>query len=286
MTDFSFRSETARLAEVLLCRPDHYRWIPTNAVAVETLAGGATADVAAATAQHAELVDALTGAGATCRFLDPEPHLPYQVYTRDSSQLTPWGPVLTQLRMRQRRGEYASVLAFYESVGQPIWRYATHGTIEGGDIALVRPGLALVGCSGGRTDLDGATQFAGWFEAEGWEVVIVPFAEHFLHLDVIFTMAADGIAVACLDVLDDGLVARLRAEGLALVPTTYKEAMALSGNVLALGDDRVISPRHSAALNARLRAEGLTVLDPELDVFTRGGGGAHCLTMPLRREPH
>jgi len=284
MTDFSFRSETERLTEVLVCRPDHYRWIPTNAVAVETLAGGAVADRAAAVAQHTELVDALVGAGVTCRFLEPEPHLPYQVYTRDSSQITPWGPVLTQLRMPQRRGEYAAVLAFYETAGQPIWRYATHGTIEGGDIALVRPGLALVGCSGGRTDLDGATQFARWFEAEGWEVWIVPFAEHFLHLDVIFCMVADGLAVACLDVLDDDLVDRLRAVGLTLVPATYKEVMALSSNVLALGDDRVISPRHSTGLNTRLRAEGLTVLDPELDVFTRGGGGAHCLTMPLRRE--
>lgn len=283
MTDFSFRSETGRLTDVLLCRPDHYRWIPTNAIAVETLAGGHAVDLAVAAAQHAELVDALTGAGVACHFLEPEPHLPYQVYTRDSSQLTPWGPVITQLRMPQRWGEYASVLAFYEAAGQPVWRFATHGTIEGGDIALVRPGLALVGCSGVRTDLDGARQFAGWLEAEDWEVVVVPFAEHFLHLDLLFCMAAEGLAVACLDVLDGALVDRLRAEGLTLVPISYKEAMALSGNVLALGGHRVVSARRAAGLNARLRAEGLTVLDPELDAFTRGGGGVHCLTMPLRQ---
>lgn len=47
---------------------------------------------------------------------------------------------------------------------------------------------------------------------------------------------------------------------------------------------RVISARHSARLNAALRAEGITVLDPELRVITRGGG-AHCMTMPLRRDP-
>jgi arginine deiminase len=33
-----------------------------------------------------------------------------------------------------------------------------------------------------------------------------------------------------------------------------------------------------------MRAHGLEVLDPELDAFTLGGGGAHCLTQPIRRE--
>jgi arginine deiminase len=37
-------------------------------------------------------------------------------------------------------------------------------------------------------------------------------------------------------------------------------------------------------VNAALRAEGITVFDPELDEFARGGGSVHCMTMPLRRE--
>jgi arginine deiminase len=46
----------------------------------------------------------------------------------------------------------------------------------------------------------------------------------------------------------------------------------------------VISARGSSALNAALRAEGLSVLDPDLSLFTAGGGGPHCLTCPLQRE--
>ena len=34
-----------------------------------------------------------------------------------------------------------------------------------------------------------------------------------------------------------------------------------------------------------MRARGLEVLDPDLSVFTAGGGGAHCLAQALRREP-
>ena len=39
--------------------------------------------------------------------LDPDEALPYQVYARDSSFMTPWGAVVTQMHQWWRRGEYA-----------------------------------------------------------------------------------------------------------------------------------------------------------------------------------
>lgn len=284
MAAFAFSSETGALREVLLCRPDNYDWLPLNAIAVETIAEGHELEREAAQAQYGEMVAALENAGVACRYLEPEPHLQYQVYTRDSSQVTPWGPVLTQLCKTERRGEYAAVLAFYQAAECPIWRYSTAGTLEGGDIHLIRPGLACVGYSGVRSDLRGARQFAGWLEDEGWEVRLQPFAPHFLHLDVLFCMAAEGLAVACEEVLDESFLAWLRDHGTRWIPVPYKSAMQLGCNLLALGQGQVISPRHNTDLNAALRAEGLEVLDPELDLFTRGGGGVHCMTMPLRRD--
>ena len=55
-------------------------------------------------------------------------------------------------------------------------------------------------------------------------------------------------------------------------------------NGVALGDDCVLSTAESKDLNERLRALGLTVYDPELAMFTLGGGGAHCLMQAIRRE--
>ncbi len=185
--------------------------------------------------------------------------------------------------MPQRRGEYASVLRFHQQTG--FWRYASAGTCEGGDIHIIRPGLLLIGHSGVRTDLAGARQLAEWFEAQGWEVRLQPFAEHFLHLDVLFCMATDHLAVCCTEVLGEAFTDWLAAHDIAVIEASYSEVMAMSCNILALGDGRVISPRHSARLNARLREAGLTVLDPPLDVFAAGGGSVHCLTMPLKREP-
>ena len=38
------------------------------------------------------------------------------------------------------------------------------------------------------------------------------------------------------------------------------------------------------SLNARLRAHGFTVYDPDVTMFTMGGGGVHCMCQPLRRD--
>ncbi len=277
-------SETGRLTDVLLCRPDFYDWQPTNVIAQRTLASGQGFDRQALARQYDEMIDALRGAGVTCHFLEPEPHLPYQVYTRDSSQVTPWGPVVMQMFRPQRRGEYASVIRFYAG-HDGVHDYATDGTVEGGDIQIIRPGLLIVGHSGERTNEAGARQFARRFRDAGWTVRLEPFPEHFLHFDVMFAMVADGLALACTEVLPVDFLDFVRAQGIRLLPVSYKEAMDGMGcNVLALGEGRVISPRHGARVNAMLRAEGLSVLDPELDIFTRGGGSVHCMTMPLRRE--
>ncbi len=281
---FRVDSETGRLRDVLLCRPDFYQWIDTNAVAHATLATGAANDAARLRAQYGELEAALSQAGVALHYTVPEPQLPYQVYTRDSSQTTPWGPVLTTLAMPQRRGEYASLIKFHAG-HDGFFEYTSDGTVEGGDIHIVQPGLLMIGHSGVRTSEAGAAQFAGFFEAQGWETKLVPFAAHFLHLDVLFCMAAPRLAVACIDVLGEDFAQFLADRQIRVIRATYQEVMAMSCNLLALGGDRVISPAHSVRLNEALRAEGIEVLDPALDEFARGGGSVHCMTMPLLRDP-
>ncbi|PWC26939.1 dimethylarginine dimethylaminohydrolase family protein [Teichococcus aestuarii] len=284
MSNWHVASETGVLTDVLVCPPDHYRWIPTNSIARRTLSENRqTPAPAHLAAQHAELVAAMQEAGVTIHRLTPEPHLPYMAYTRDSVVMTHRGAVLCQLERPQRRGEYAALIDFHAAHGSAFWRKSSAGTLEGGDIHILRPGLALIGHSGGRTDEAGAEQFAGWLRAEGWEVRLEPFDEHFLHLDVLFCMAAPGLAVACTEVLDDTLLGWLADHGIRCIPVSYREVMQLGCNVLALGGGRVISARGNQGLNAALRAEGLTVLDPELSLFTLGGGGPHCLTCPLAR---
>jgi N-dimethylarginine dimethylaminohydrolase len=143
----------------------------------------------------------------------------------------------------------------------------------------------LIGVSGVRSDPDGARQFAEWFEAEGWECHVTPFPDHFLHFDTLFSMAAEGLAVACTDVIADATLDWLKAQRIETIPVSYKEASRAATNMLAVGNDTVISPRENERINAALRAAGLRVLDPSYRLFTMGGGSVRCTSMPLRRLP-
>lgn len=278
-------SEHGRLLEVLLCPPDNFRWLPTSAISRATLESGRTYDPAAARRQHAELVSAYEGAGVGCNFLAPDPALPYQVFARDSSAMTPWGTVVTQLKQSWRRGEYAPVIRFYEEAGIPIWRMITAGALEGGDVIVVEPGSVLIGSGEERTEEAAARQLAAWFEAEGWEARVEPIPARFVHLDVLVAVLAERLAAVCTDVVPSGLLKWLRVRRFELVDLPAADAFALGVNAISLGADRVLSGAGATRLNEELRARGIEVLAPELDAFTLGGGGAHCLGQALRREP-
>ena len=112
-------SEYGLLTDVLLARPDHFHWLPTSSISKATLASGATFDRELMLRQHAEMVDAYAGAGVAVHWLDADEQLPYQVFARDSSVMTPYGAVVTQMAQWWRRGEYAPVIRFYQEHGHP-----------------------------------------------------------------------------------------------------------------------------------------------------------------------
>ena len=65
----------------------------------------------------------------------------------------------------------------------------------------------------------------------------------------------------------------------------YQDTMELGCNVMALGSDKILSTARSVDLNAKLRARGFEVSNPDMSMFTIRGGGIHCMAMPLRRDP-
>src|SRR5919106_3412516 len=277
-------SEYGELREVLLGPPENFRCLPTSAISKATLESGAVFDPEAARAQHAELVAAYEGAGVTVHRLDPDPHLPYQVFARDSSVMTPGGAIVTQPAQQWRRGEYAPVIRFYQSNEIPIRGMITAGSLEGGDVTIVEPGCMLIGNGEERTQIQAADQLAGWLRDDGWEVRIEPIPGQFVHIDVLVSILAPKLAAVCVEAASGGLVAWLRAKGFEILEVSLEDAFRLGVNAMSLGSDRVISTRHSERLNEAMRARGLEVLDPDLSAFTAGGGGAHCLAQALRRD--
>lgn len=277
-------SDYGVLRDVALRSPEHFGWFGANAVAKETLRKGVTFDAQLAADQHAAFVAAFEDAGVRVHMVDPDPALRYHVYTRDPAIVTPWGVLIGQMQREQRRGEVAPTVRFHQETGIPIWNWVTAGSLEGGDVHLLRPGVAAIGVSGNRTTPAAAEQVKAWFEAEGWECRIVPIAEHFLHLDLLISMVNEDLALVCTDVVETEIVDWLKSLGIQPVSTTYAEAMKLAGNCLSLGDDRVISSAEAEQANAQLRSLGIKVYNPALTMFTLAGGGPRCLSQPLRRD--
>ena len=285
LSQWGCNSEYGNLTDVLLGPADNYKWLPTSSISKATLKRGDAFDKQLAMKQHREMVDAYESAGVKVHWLEPDEDLPYQVYARDSSFMTPYGAVVTQMAQWWRRGEYGPVVRFYMEKGIPIYDMVTAGSFEGGDFDIIEPGCVLIGWCGERTQEQSANQVRRWFEKEGWEVRIAPIAEHYVHIDLMVCMLAEKLCAVCPDTTDPEIMAWLKSKKIELVEVNYQDTMALACNVMSLGNDKILAPAHAKDLNAKLRAHGFEVLDPEVDVFTRGGGGVHCMAQALRRDP-
>ncbi|MGB1512067.1 MAG: arginine deiminase family protein, partial [Paracoccaceae bacterium] len=80
------------------------------------------------------------------------------------------------------------------------------------------------------------------------------------------------------------VVDHLKAWGFSFVDVPYREAKNLGVNLVALGNHKVLSMQGANELNAKMRALGFEVYDPDMSMFTLGGGGVHCLSQALCRD--
>jgi N-dimethylarginine dimethylaminohydrolase len=285
LTRWGVDSEYGRLRDVLVGPIDHFNWQAGNAVAQRSERVGLQFDFGTARSQYREMLDIYRQAEVNIHTLLPDPLLPYQIFARDSSAMTPWGAVILQPQKAYRRGEYAACLRFYLDEEIPIYDLITAGNVEGGDFMVLKPGVAVCGYSGERSIEPAVRQLQSWFEAEGWEMHTYAFDSHFLHLDVQMGMIAEGLAVVCLEAVEPELVEWLRSRRIRAIPISYGDAMQLGSNVVALGNERVLVPSSSKNLIAACRAEGLKVYDPDVSMIGNGGGAVHCMCQALKRDP-
>ncbi|GAA4003370.1 dimethylarginine dimethylaminohydrolase family protein [Sphingomonas humi] len=273
----------SRLHDVLLASPRHLAIVPCNKVSEDALEKGQSSCGVRASEQHRRLSDALAAAGVRVRTVRPVGGLADLAFTRDTSLMTPWGLIGLRPGAVHRRAEVDAVLDTVRAAGLPVLGRITEGRIEGGDICLLRPGHLVIGLSGLRTDLAGATALARWFELRGWTVTTTPVDPDLLHLDTHFCMAGPDHALACVEKLQPDFVAMIESLGIELLAVTPEEVLALGCNILALGDRRIISTGSAPRVDDLLRQRGYAVEAVSLDEFTQCGGGVHCLTMPLHR---
>lgn len=287
--DWGIDNEYGRMRDVLLGKPEYFRWVDAGAITQRVLNNAAELGVEfnlqTAMAQHAEMVRVYEEEGVNCHFIDADEVLHRNFFARDSSAMTPFGAIICHMQLKCRRADYVTAIRFYQDNDIPIFNMVSAGHFEGGDFCIIEPGAVLIGWCGERSEEAGAKQVAGWMRQQGWEAVVAPIPAHFIHMDALVVPIAPKLAVACLDALEDWVIDWLRGRGFEFVDVPYRDcAMNLGVNLVCLGDNRILSMAGSAELNERLSALGFKVHAPDMSMFTLNGGGVHCLSQVLCRE--
>lgn len=284
---WSVTAQTGVLTDVLLGKPDYFRWVPLNSISAVNQANqeqmGYRFDIQKAMQQHQSMVEAYEHNDVRCHFVEGDEGLPSSVFTRDSSFMTPWGAVIASVQTPPRRQDYSVVSEFYHRADIPIWKWITADHFEGGDFVIVKPGVALLGWAGDRSTKIGAEQVARWLNNEGWEAFIVPIPPQFVHMDAVVVMLEENLALVCEDALPKYAIEWLDRQGIKRIIVPYADCVNLGGNVVSMGHKRILSMAHNININARLNEAGFEVTAIEYDMFALGGGGVHCSCHELRR---
>lgn len=236
-------------------------------------------------AQHRGLVDALRAEGVEVVFVegDAPPHLTRPIYTRDPLVTVPGGAIIGRMAPAMRRGEEPLVTRAVAAAGMPILRTITGtGLVEGGSLVKLRPDVAAYGTSI-RCNEEGARQLRAALADLGIELIVVPMAGWSIHLDGHLGMLAPDAALVEVNGLPYWFLDRMRALGIEVIPCPEGEEWAI--NSLALAPGRILMCDRYPRTRELLERRGMEVVAIPYDEIQKGGGGVHCSTMELVRDP-
>jgi N-dimethylarginine dimethylaminohydrolase len=271
------------LRTVLLCPPDYYEELTISEIAHRSVDAGDKVDLALAKTMHVELVDALASAGIGIFWEEAQPEHHWQVFTRDFGVNTPVGPLIGTFKYEARWSDEEYAIEAFERMGAAICGRVLHGAVEGGDSWMLDEKTLVIG-SGNRSTIPGIENAAEILKPFSIDVLPVEFLAKWNHLDVIFSVIAEKACLYCREGLPGEFVRYLERQGWNMIQVPIEEVMRTGCNVLALGDDRILSFAENGTVNRMLEAEGFTIYAPHLREFTKMGGGPHCLTFEIQRE--
>jgi N-dimethylarginine dimethylaminohydrolase len=206
-------------------------------------------------------------------------------YTRDPLIMVKGGAIVCRMGARIRRGEELAITRTLARIGVPILRTLSgEALMEGGSFAWIDSKTAVIGC-GVRVNREGAAQVAEVLKRQGVELIVIDLVGYDIHIDGSFQMIDKDLALIDPTGLPYSFLERLKALGVRSVEIEPADDKWIV-NSLAVAPGKIIMPE--GATNRTLDAlakHGVSWTTIPYGKMQLNGGGIHCSTTPLIRDP-
>lgn len=243
-------------------------------------------DIATMQAQHDGLAAALEAEGVEVhRVTGVADGRLKSCYTRDPFIMVPGGAIIGRMGPRIRRGEELAITRTLAALGVPILRTLSGTALfEGGSFAWIDAKTAVIGCSV-RVNREAARQIGEVLAPLGVELLVIDLPGYDIHIDGAFLMIDRGLALIDPQGLPFSFLDDLRRRGIRTIEKGPSDSSWIV-NSLAVAPGRLIMPEGASNRTLdRLAAEGVSWTTIPYSEMQLNGGGIHCSTTPLIRDP-
>ncbi|AST90227.1 dimethylarginine dimethylaminohydrolase family protein [Sutcliffiella cohnii] len=270
-------SEYDPLKRVIVCEP-HYMTIRDVINETQKKFKDEGIHIEKAVEQHYKFVQTMREHDIEVILLPYHKKFPEQVFTRDIGFTLGQTTFVAKMASEVRKGE-EDVLKQWLDDEEISYFNLLEDRIEGGDVIIDRD-TVYVGLSD-RTNEKAVEHLKGLLS--DFDVKGIPFIETFLHLDCVFNVVSPDVALIYPEALTKEDI-ELFSSRYELIEVSKDEQFTLGTNVLAIGNNKIISLPVNKKVNEQLRNKGFEVIEVDITEIIKSGGSFRCCTMPLLRS--
>ncbi len=206
-------------------------------------------------------------------------------YTRDPFIMVNGGAIVCRMGARVRRGEELAITRTLANLGVPILRtLSSNALMEGGSFAWINEKTAVIGC-GIRVNREGAEQVGEVLKRQGVELLIIDLVGYDIHIDGSFLMIHKDLALINPTGLPYSFLQELKSRGVDSIEIDHRDNDWIV-NSLAIAPGKLIMPQGAGEQTLEaLSKRGVSWTIVDYEKMQLNGGGIHCSTTPLIRDP-
>jgi len=288
------QSEMGRLRMVMVSRPSDNEASPDVRDNPHFFASqGVFPNLELMRKQHREMVKVLEDFGAEVVYFDPQPETigPYgrlrMLWAPASAFVINGGAIMPRYGLAPwRRGFEALLSRRLGELGVPIL-CTIHGSgiFElGGNCQWIDPHHLIIGL-GKSANYEGVRQIWPLLKDVGVEDIHLTHFKNVIHLDMAFGMASEWVAVVDPECLEPSFISHLKRKRIELIEVSREESANSACNTLVLEPGVVVLPAGNPKTAKALRERQVEVIEIAMSEFVKTGGGPHCATAGLIRDP-